>query len=165
MAKAYLRSCKHIGCANPAEKYGYCDEHLPERYKNSNRENFRQRGYGTKWSKTAAMYTRAHPTCEQCKYENRVRAKDIVHHIIPEQLCMKVNRQDLIYNHKNLKSVCSPCHGKESVMDALWFEFAESNSMLGSIEDLFSRFIEWLGRYKQIHLDSVRHTFKRGIGG
>lgn len=80
------------------------------------------------------------PLCEECLKYGDVTPTQISHHIIPEQLCKQIGREDLIYDVDNLKADCIPHHAKEKEIDELWFMFAKTDNMKGRAKEIHERF-------------------------
>lgn len=137
MATRSMRFCSYPGC-NELVKSGRCEKHQTNY--DSNRKNVRERGYSSQWDKVSKRHKQLHPLCEECLKEDYITPTQISHHIIPEQLCKQIGRDDLIYDMDNLKADCIPCHGKETAIDRLWFTFAETDSMKGTAKEIMERF-------------------------
>lgn len=137
MAMRALHFCSYPGCSELV-KSGRCEKHSYHKY--DNRQNIRQRGYTSRWDEVSRKHKQLHPLCEDCLKEGYVTPTQISHHIIPEQLCVKIGREDLIYGMDNLKADCVPHHGKEAEADRLWFEFAKTDNMKGTAKEIQARF-------------------------
>ncbi len=63
------------------------------------------RGYGHKWRKAREQHLDAHPFCERCERQGRLRAATVVNH-------RKAHRgdQQLFWDRTNWESLCKPCH-------------------------------------------------------
>jgi hypothetical protein len=141
--------CNYRGC-NELIDLGnkYCEKHSnTKRDYSSNRQNFRQRGYDTRYDKVSAIHKKEHPLCETCSKVKRVTPVEITHHIIPTQLCKAIGREDLIIDMNNMTSRCRQCHGKEERNDQLWFEFAKTDNMQGTAKEIIARFERWRDKY------------------
>ena len=144
MAIRAKRLCGHPGC-NTLVDAGRCDKHKQQQSNqyDEHRGNFRDRGYTSTWDKVRAMKVKKDPLCEECLKQGNVTPVEIVHHIIPVDLCRQIGRDDFIYDMDNLKSDCWPCHGKEREIDLLWYKFAGVDWMKGTAKELIARFERW----------------------
>jgi 5-methylcytosine-specific restriction protein A len=133
-----LHPCRQPGCPELVSKGGYCDRH-----KRDIRPNIRDRGYTSLWDKVSKRHKALHPLCEDCLEEGKVSVNQVSHHIIPEQLCMKIGRKDLIYDMNNLRGQCAKHHALKATVDTLWFKFAETDNMQGTAKEIHERFGEW----------------------
>jgi 5-methylcytosine-specific restriction protein A len=100
--------CKHPGCPNLVPSgTKYCDAHKalhPEEVRSA-----AGRGYGTEWRKASKKFLQAHPLCEKCQSEGRVKAAEDVHHIKSPFFNGTYSRE-LLLDEKNLMAVCKDCH-------------------------------------------------------
>jgi len=65
------------------------------------------RGYGGRWRRLRIHQLNAHPLCEACQAEGRVRAAEHVDHIVPLA-------DGGTHDPGNLQSLCAECHGRKS---------------------------------------------------
>lgn len=65
----------------------------------------RDRGYTTKWDKTAKRFLQEHPLCVECAREGRTREADLVDHIIPAK-----GDQRLFWDKSNWQTLCAHHH-------------------------------------------------------
>jgi len=137
-----LKLCARPGCSELVIK-GYCQRHTVKRVYTDNRDSARDRGYKTNWDKVRSIKVKQDPLCEECMKDGIIKPVEIVHHIIPVDLCKRYNREDLIYDLDNLKSDCRPCHGAEEADDKLWNEFARRDHLQGEALDIIARFERW----------------------
>lgn len=64
-----------------------------------------------RWLQLRKQVLDAHPLCERCESEGRVRTASEVHHIIPvEQASTAEGKRELMYDRHNLRALCHPCH-------------------------------------------------------
>jgi 5-methylcytosine-specific restriction protein A len=142
-----MRICNYPGC-NQLVQSGYCEKHKKQEKQrwDKQRQNVRERGYTTTWDKVSKRHKQLNPLCEECLKDNIVTVTQISHHIIPEQLCKQIGREDLIYDMDNLKADCITHHGKEKAIDDMWFEFAKTDSMQGTAKEIHARFNKRHGR-------------------
>jgi 5-methylcytosine-specific restriction protein A len=63
----------------------------------------------TEWRKLRIIYLQAHPLCEKCQSEGRVKAAEDVHHIKSPFFNGTYSRE-LLLDEKNLMAVCKDCH-------------------------------------------------------
>ena len=100
--------CGHPGCpelVEPGEKY--CKRHKakhPELLRSA-----ASRGYGSAWRKARKEYLAAHPLCVKCLKEGKYVKAEVVDHIIPHRMDMKLfwdrsNWQPLCKRHHDLKT-------------------------------------------------------------
>ncbi len=106
------RPCMHPGCPELVEG-GYCERHQPKRERNAEYDRERgtahQRGYGARWRKARLAFLREHPWCVMCEREGRLRAAEVVDHIVPhkgdyERFWDQSNWQPLCIRHHNAKT-------------------------------------------------------------
>jgi 5-methylcytosine-specific restriction protein A len=101
-------------CPHPCNKPGchrltterFCAEHAKEKWRDDNRDSFRERGYDSRWDHVRALKMSLDPLCEVCTREGKTVVAEIVHHIKP------LNRGGELLDMDNLLSVCRVCHGK-----------------------------------------------------
>jgi 5-methylcytosine-specific restriction endonuclease McrA len=64
-----------------------------------------ERGYGARWQRSSAGWRREHPLCVCCKANGRVKAAELVDHIVPHKGDM-----GLFWDPANWQSLCEWCH-------------------------------------------------------
>lgn len=64
-----------------------------------------ERGYDHRWRKERAEYLRLHPACVMCEAEGKVRAANVVDHVVPHRGDMA-----LFWDKTNWQSLCRPHH-------------------------------------------------------
>ncbi len=66
-----------------------------------------------RWLRLRKAKLTAQPLCERCKEEGRVTPASEVHHIVPvEDGLTLTEKEALMYDHRNLRSLCHDCHVK-----------------------------------------------------
>lgn len=70
------------------------------------------RGYGYRWKKLRDRYIAQHPHCEECFKAGQVVIATEVDHIIPLR-----GDQALLYDERNLQSLCKSCHSRKSARE------------------------------------------------
>lgn len=59
--------CRHRGCPARGTDRGYCEAHVPPRYREPDeRPTSRQRGYDGRWDKRSKAVLAQHPGCAKC---------------------------------------------------------------------------------------------------
>ena len=65
----------------------------------------------TRWQHLRRAILTAHPLCQRCQEEGRIRSATEVHHIRPVQEgTNRREKQALMYNPHNLRALCHDCH-------------------------------------------------------
>ena len=65
----------------------------------------------TTWLKLRNGYITAHPLCEDCLAEGKVREAQEVHHVVPiESVQDEWSMRRLAYDPNNLRALCRDCH-------------------------------------------------------
>ena len=65
----------------------------------------------TKWRKIRIEKLKANPLCEECRRNDKLTLANEVHHITPvESVSGETSMERLMYDRKNLMSVCHACH-------------------------------------------------------
>jgi 5-methylcytosine-specific restriction endonuclease McrA len=77
-------------------------QRLPTRQKTA------QRGYGSAWQRARLHFLREHPLCVMCERDGRVKAANVVDHIIPHR-----GDQRLFWDAANWQPLCKPHHASE----------------------------------------------------
>ena len=65
------------------------------------RQTSAQRGYGYRWQQARARHLKASPLCVMCERQGRIKAADVVDHIIPHR-----GDQSLFWDETNWQSLC-----------------------------------------------------------
>jgi len=117
MARRPRKLCKVSGCRKLAvDESGYCDKpnHKPTPYRDDNRPNSTQRGYGYRWEKTTRRWKREAPRyCAECLVEGKKVVGDVVDHIIPVE-----DKDDpLFWDETNWQSLCHLHHNRKTRRD------------------------------------------------
>lgn len=123
---ALLKLCAYPGCRMPVpvtEKY--CAAHKQRgqereakfaQDRESRRLRFKgtsaARGYSYRWKKLRDRYIAQHPHCEECLKEGKITLATDVDHIIPHR-----GDQVLLYDEKNLQSLCKSCHSRKTARE------------------------------------------------
>src|SRR4051794_10086504 len=81
----------------------------PRRKPDTERPNFRRRGYGAAWDKARLHHIGNHPLCVECEREGKLVAVYAVDHIIPHRGDM-----ELFWDTDNWQSLCRSCHARKS---------------------------------------------------
>lgn len=64
-----------------------------------------------KWLKLRRAVLTAHPICQKCEAEGRLRAATEVHHVRPvEEAFTHAERVQRMYDVHNLRALCHECH-------------------------------------------------------
>lgn len=75
------------------------------RYKDNERPNAQDRGYGSAWQKARKFYLKKHPLCADCAEAGRTTVATEVHHTIKPKGDKKI-----FWNSKLWRPLCKPCH-------------------------------------------------------
>lgn len=78
-----------------------------DREYDSKRGSSTDRGYGSNWRRTRAMFLRRYPLCEDCLFEGRTEAATEVHHITAK-------RDGGSNEFSNLMALCRSHHSKRT---------------------------------------------------
>lgn len=102
------RPCAYPGCGLLADSGEYCAEHkkvVTKRYNQYQRDPASNKRYGRSWKRIRDRYIKAHPLCEECDKNGRIKAAEEVHHILP---LSKGGGNET----SNLMALCKPCHSR-----------------------------------------------------
>lgn len=102
------RPCAYPGCGRLADSEQYCAEHkkvVTKRYNQYQRDPASNKRYGRSWKRIRDRYIKAHPLCEECKRNGRIKAAEEVHHILP---LSKGGGNET----SNLMALCKSCHSR-----------------------------------------------------
>ncbi|MGL5258404.1 MAG: HNH endonuclease [Proteocatella sp.] len=102
------RPCAYPGCGRLAEREQYCAEHkqvVTKRYNQYQRDPASNKRYGRSWKRIRDHYIKAHPLCDECEKNGRIKAAEEVHHILP---LSKGGGNET----SNLMALCKSCHSK-----------------------------------------------------
>ncbi|MBM7561496.1 HNH endonuclease [Fusibacter tunisiensis] len=102
------RPCSYPGCGLLADGGEYCTEHkkiVMKRYNQYQRDPKSNKRYGRAWKRIRDRYIKAHPLCEECEKNGRIKAAEEVHHILP---LSKGGGNET----SNLMALCKSCHSK-----------------------------------------------------
>ena len=102
------RPCAYPGCGLLADSGEYCTEHKKvetKRYNKYQRDPASNKRYGRSWKRIRDRYIKAHPLCEECDRNGRIKAAEEVHHILP---LSKGGGNET----SNLMALCKSCHSK-----------------------------------------------------
>lgn len=102
------RPCAYPGCGRLADSEQYCAEHkkvVAKRYNQYQRDPASNKRYGRSWKRIRDRYIKAHPLCEECEKNGRIKAAEEVHHILP---LSKGGGNET----SNLMALCKSCHSK-----------------------------------------------------
>lgn len=101
MPTASQRPCKQPRCSALVAN-GYCDAHKarPRRALTT-----AQQGYGSRWQRLRLAFLRSNPLCVHCKADKRIRAANVVDHIVPHK-----GDDSLMWSESNLQPLCASCH-------------------------------------------------------
>lgn len=107
-----LRPCKVPGCAAyAAPGSAMCARHRAER--EADRRSERCTMYSTqRWVRERAAFLRAHPLCEECRRQGRIRAASQVDHIRPHR-----GDAGLFWDQSNWQSLCAACHSRKTAAE------------------------------------------------
>ena len=101
MPRKPKRPCSYPGCPNLTEER-YCEEHKKlanRQYDRYSRDKAARKLYASsEWKRIRALFLTAHPLCEQCRKEGRLRRGGT-------------------HDESNLMALCKPCHSRISVRD------------------------------------------------
>ena len=102
-----LRPCREPGCAAYAlPGAAWCARHKPVR-------EDRCLWYSTaKWVRERGAFLRAHPLCEECRRQGRIRAASQVDHIRPHR-----GDAGLFWDQGNWQSLCAACHSRKTAAE------------------------------------------------
>ncbi|HEM6178994.1 TPA: HNH endonuclease [Streptococcus suis] len=107
MPRKPKRPCSYPSCPKLTEGR-FCMEHERQenkRYEQYDRDSVVRKRYGHTWRKIRASYVKAHPYCELCFKEGRMKRVEEVHHIKPLS-------EGGTHDTTNLISLCQSCHSK-----------------------------------------------------
>ena len=102
------RPCAYLGCGQLADEGQYCPEHkkmVMKRYNQYQRDPNSNKRYGRAWKRIRDRYIKAHPLCEECERNGRIKPAEEVHHILP---LSKGGGNET----SNLMALCKSCHSK-----------------------------------------------------
>lgn len=102
------RPCVYPSCSRLADSGEYCAEHkrvITKRYNQYQRDPASNKRYGRSWKRIRDRYIKAHPLCEECNKNGRIKAAEEVHHILP---LSKGGGNEI----SNLMALCKSCHSK-----------------------------------------------------
>jgi len=102
MPKKPLRPCSVSGCPALVDK-GKCPEH--SRQYERDRGSSTERGYDRRWQKARLTYLKRHPLCAECERQGRVKAAEVVDHVIPHK-----GNTTLFWDVSNWQALCKACH-------------------------------------------------------
>ena len=69
-----------------------------------------------RWLRLRRDKLTADPMCERCRAEGRIAAATEVHHIVPvEDAVNEAEKERLMFDPTNLRSLCHACHLQEHV--------------------------------------------------
>lgn len=69
-----------------------------------------------RWLRLRRDKLTADPVCERCMAEGRIAAATEVHHIVPvEDAVNEAEKERLMFDPTNLRSLCHACHQQEHV--------------------------------------------------
>jgi 5-methylcytosine-specific restriction protein A len=88
--------------------------HKKKRYYEHDRPSAAARGYGWRWRKVSKRFLRANPLCAECDRHNKVRAAEVVDHIVPHR-----GDKKLFWDKGNWQSLCVPCHNAKSARERM----------------------------------------------
>lgn len=112
MPRKPKRPCSMSGCSQLCENGDqYCSEHkqaVNKQYNKFQRDPESNKRYGRAWKRIRDRYIKAHPLCEECDREGRIRAAAEVHHILP---LSKGGGNET----SNLMALCKSCHSRITV--------------------------------------------------
>lgn len=112
MPRKPKRPCSYPSCPKLVEGR-FCEEHERQenkRYEMYDRDPETAKRYGRAWRKIRNKYIQAHPLCEQCLKEERLKTAEEVHHIVPL-------RRGGTHADDNLMALCKSCHSRISALD------------------------------------------------
>ncbi|HEM4925531.1 TPA: HNH endonuclease [Streptococcus suis] len=107
MPRKPKRPCSYPSCPKLTEGR-FCMKHERQenkRYEQYDRNPVVRKCYGHTWRKIRASYVKAHPYCELCFKEGRMKRVEEVHHIKPLA-------EGGTHDTTNLISLCQSCHSK-----------------------------------------------------
>jgi len=102
------RPCAYPGCGLLADSGEYCAEHkrvITKRYNQYQRDPASNKRYGRSWKRIRDRYIKAHPLCEECERNGRIKTAEEVHHIQP---LSKGGGNETT----NLMALCKSCHSR-----------------------------------------------------
>ena len=102
------RPCTYAGCGRLSDSGEYCAEHkkvVAKHYNQYQRDPASNKRYGRSWKRIRDRYIKAHPLCEGCDKNGRIKAAEEVHHILP---LSKGGGNET----SNLMALCKSCHSK-----------------------------------------------------
>lgn len=106
------RPCSQPGCPQLTHER-YCSQHAKvedARYRRFQRDSKINKRYGSRWRKIRAAYIAQHPLCEDCLAQGKTTPVQEVHHVLPLE-------HGGSHNFANLRSLCKPCHSRQSALD------------------------------------------------
>ena len=102
------RPCSYPGCGLLADSEQYCAAHkkvVTKHYNQYQRDPASHKRYGRSWKRIRDRYIKAHPLCEECDRNGRIKAAEEVHHIQP--LSKGGGNES-----SNLMALCKSCHSR-----------------------------------------------------
>jgi 5-methylcytosine-specific restriction protein A len=107
-----------MGCPELIRDGRYCERHKKETAKqiDDRRGTAVSRGYDGRWQKARHSYLLHHPLCVTCQAEGRIKAANVVDHIIPHK-----GDKQVFWDISNWQSLCKQCHDiKTAKEDGRW---------------------------------------------
>lgn len=71
-----------------------------------------ERGYGSRWQKTRALFLQANPLCVQCEGYGVLAPADVVDHVTPHR-----GDDALFWDEENWQPLCAKCHNRKTAME------------------------------------------------
>ena len=135
-----LQLCAFPGCRKPvARGERYCCAHkekgakrdadakakaakVREQRRLERAGNNNERGYTYRWYKLRNRFIAQHPYCEECMKQGKIVMATDVDHITPHK-----GDRALLFDEKNLQSLCHACHSRKTAREDGGFGHATSS--------------------------------------
>lgn len=86
-----------------------------------------------RWTRLSRAFRQSHPLCAECARNGRLKAAEVVDHIVPFPVCRD------FFDESNLQSLCADCNiakgNRDKVVIAEWRR-THANALAGAVADV-----------------------------
>lgn len=105
--------------------------------------NYRRMINSGRWLKLRKQKLSSNPLCEDCQEAGRMTAATEVHHVKPCESAKTVREMEcLMFDYRNLRSLCHDCHVQEHKRMASHSKKSMMDNVKASVKRFVSRYFD-----------------------